>query len=127
MSMARTTSKRTSQVTDPETIGLLSRKPKNQYSLKKREIPYRQCRAKSSALGASDIRSPSQQQRGIPSQLRRGCGGELPGLMVSQPSGLLNRHGALHHTDAKAKEATRQDWLQRLRPRPIRAPSSIGR
>lgn len=121
-SMARTKSKRSNQVVDPETIGLLSCEPENQYyPPKKGEVPCCQCRTRSSALGESGTRPPSQQRRGIPPRIQRECGEELRGLVVSRPS-ILSRDATVSHTGVSA-ETTRQDWLGRLRPRPVRAPS----
>jgi hypothetical protein len=105
---------------DAETVSLLGHDSISQPSPKKRKISHH--RAKTTAVEDIHVGPPCHRTR-ITLRLRQGRCGELKtGTALRSTSDLQDTDcGSLDQDDAAKKEAIRQDWLRRLRPRPTRA------
>jgi hypothetical protein len=98
---------------DAETASL------NQPPPKKRKIT----RYQAKATAVEQLSSPPCQRTRITLRLRQGRYGGLndTGRAKRSAAGRDARCGGLDQDDTAKKEAIRQDWLRRLRPRPTRA------
>ncbi|KAJ5414996.1 hypothetical protein N7509_000094 [Penicillium cosmopolitanum] len=113
---------------DSETTGLLGHNGLDQRSRKKRKISHTQARTTAveddhvveSHVGPSSRTRITLRLRGRHQPLE---GTERTMCGVSEPQ--CSRPGTMDQDDAFKKEAIRQDWLRRLRPRPTRAACGV--
>lgn len=110
---------------DAETASLLNHDPVSQPSPKKRKISHH--RAKTTAVEEIHVDPPCPRTR-ITLRVRQGRCEQLETGRAGRSASDLQgtRCGSLDQDDTAMKEAIRQDWLRRLRPRPTRAVGGVA-
>jgi hypothetical protein len=127
--MAPISRKRRQPQADLETTSLLGQNGLDQHSRKKRKISH--THARTTAVEDDHVVEshvgPSSRTR-ITFRLRHGRHQPLEGTertMCGVSELQCSRPGTMDQDDAFRKEAIRQDWLRRLRPRPTRAACGV--